>query len=142
LLKQTVIDVEWDTYVRTLLDSQKKPVRTQAQEVRRLILSDESKFWQSCANYCTVMKTTVATLKEFDGKQPCMGNVYIIMKALHRHVAALRNTPFNMPSHLVKPLEVALKKKEFWFVVTSIMPMPFSIHTSSIIWNCVITNKQ
>lgn len=43
-LKQTMNDVEWDMYVRTLLD-------TQAQEVRKLILSDDYDFWQSCANY-------------------------------------------------------------------------------------------
>jgi hypothetical protein len=44
-LKQTVTDVEWDTYVRTLSDMQRKPVRTQAWEVRRLILGDDSEFW-------------------------------------------------------------------------------------------------
>jgi hypothetical protein len=58
------------------------------------------------------MKAVVATLKEFDGKHPCMGNVYIIMRTLQHHVAALRNTPFNMPGHLVEPLEVALRKRE------------------------------
>jgi hypothetical protein len=73
-LKQTVTDVEWNTYVRTLSDMHKKPVRTQARKVRRLILSDESEILQSCANYCTIMKAAVAALKEFDGKQPCMGN--------------------------------------------------------------------
>jgi hypothetical protein len=103
-LKQTVTDVEWDTYVRTLFDTQRKPVRTQARELRRLILGDDSKFWQSCANYCTVMKATVVALKEFDGKQPCMGNGYMIMRALRQHVAALHNAPFKMPSNLVEPL--------------------------------------
>jgi hypothetical protein len=29
-LKQTVTDVEWDTYVRTWSDTQRKPVQTQA----------------------------------------------------------------------------------------------------------------
>jgi hypothetical protein len=29
-LKQTITDVEWDTYVRTLSDTQRKPVWTQA----------------------------------------------------------------------------------------------------------------
>jgi hypothetical protein len=106
-LKQTITDVEWDTYVRTLSDTQKKPVRTQARELRRLILGDDSEFWQSCANYCTVMKAVVAVLKEFDGKQPCMGNVYMIMRALRHHVATLHNAPFNMPSDLVEPFEVA-----------------------------------
>jgi hypothetical protein len=111
-LKQTVTDVEWDTYVRTLSDTQRKPVRTQAQELRRLILGDDSEFWQSCANYCTVMKAAVVALKEFDGKQPCMGNVYMIMKALCYHVAALHSAPFNMPSDLVEPFEVALRNRE------------------------------
>jgi hypothetical protein len=57
------------------------------------------------------MKVVVAALKEFDGKQPCMGNVYIIMRALHHHVTALRNAPFNMPNDLVEPLEVALRNR-------------------------------
>jgi hypothetical protein len=111
-LKQTVTDVEWDTYVRTLSDTQEKLVWTQAQEVRRLILGDDYEFWQSCANYCIVMKAAMAALKEFDGKQPCMGNVYIIMRALWHHVAALHNAPFNMPNDLVEPLEVALRNRE------------------------------
>ena len=78
-LKQTVSDVEWDAYVRTLSDRPRKPIRSQARDLRRLILSDDSEFWQSCANYCTVMKAAVVVLKEFDGKQPCMGNVYMLM---------------------------------------------------------------
>jgi hypothetical protein len=62
---------------------------------------------------CTIMNlATMAALKEFDGKQPCMGNVYIIMRALRHHVAALHNAPFNMPSNLVEPLEVALRNIE------------------------------
>jgi hypothetical protein len=80
--------------------------------VRRLILGNDFEFWQSCANYCTVMKAAMAALKEVDGKQPCMGNVYIFMRALRHHVAALPNAPFNMPGHLVEPLEVALRNRE------------------------------
>jgi hypothetical protein len=111
-LKQIVTDVEWDTYVRTLSDTQRKPVRMQARELRRLILSDDSEFWQSCVNYCTFMKAAVVALKEFDGKQPCMGNVYMIMRALRHHVAALHNAPFNMPSEIMEPFEVALRNRE------------------------------
>jgi hypothetical protein len=111
-LKQTVTVVEWDTYVRTLSDTQRKPIWKQARELRRLILGDDSVFWQSCANYCTVMKAVVAALKEFDRKQPCMGNVYMIMRALCHHVVALHNAPFNMPNDLVEPLEVALRNRE------------------------------
>jgi hypothetical protein len=54
----------------------------------------------------------LVALKEFDGKQPCMGNVYMIMRALRHHVAALHNVPFNMPNDLVEPLEVVLRNKE------------------------------
>jgi hypothetical protein len=54
----------------------------------------------------------VAALKEFDGKQPCMEKVYIVMRALCDHMVALYNAPSNMPSHLVDPFEVALRKRE------------------------------
>jgi hypothetical protein len=92
-LKQTMTDLEWNTYIRTLSDMQKKPVRTQAQEVRKLILSDDFEFWQSSTNYCIVMKAAVAMLMQFNGKQPCKDNVYIIMRALHHYVVACL-TPF------------------------------------------------
>jgi hypothetical protein len=111
-LKQTVTDVEWNTYIRTLSDTQRKPVWTQAWGLRRLILGDDSEFWQSCANYCTIMKAVVVALKELNGKQPCMGNVYMIMRALRHHVAALYNALFNMPSDLVEPFEVALRNRK------------------------------
>jgi hypothetical protein len=56
------------------------------------------------------MKAAVVALKELDGKQPCMGNVY--MRALCHHVAALHNAPFNMPNDLVEPFEVALRNRK------------------------------
>ena len=58
------------------------------------------------------MKAAVAVLKEFNGKQPCMGNVYMIMRALRHHVVALCNAPFNMPNDLVEPLEDVLRNRE------------------------------
>ena len=111
-LKQRVTDIKWDTYVRTLFDMQRKPVQTQARELRRLIPANDSEFWQSCANYCTIMKAAMAVLKEFDGKQLHMDNVYMIMRTLRHHMAALRNAPFNMPSNLVESLELALRNKD------------------------------
>jgi hypothetical protein len=58
------------------------------------------------------MKAAVVALKEFDGKQPCKGNIYMIMRALRHHMAALHNAPFNMPSDLAEPFEVALRNRE------------------------------
>ena len=75
-------------------------------------VGDDSKFWQSCVNYCTVMKAIVAVLKELDGKQPCMGTIYIIMTTLQQHMAALYNALFNMPNNLMEPSELALRNRE------------------------------
>ena len=58
------------------------------------------------------MKAIVVALKEFDGKQPCIGNFYMIMRALRHHVAALQNAPFNMPKNLVEPFEDVLRNKK------------------------------
>jgi hypothetical protein len=58
VLKQIVTNLEWDTYIRTLSNMQNKPMWMQAQEVKKLIFSDEFEFWQNCTNYCTVMKAT------------------------------------------------------------------------------------
>ena len=82
----------------------------QAQELRRLILSDDYDFWHSCANCCTMMKAVLVALKEFDCKQSCMGNIHIIIKALNHQVAALHNALLNIPTHLVNPLEIVLRK--------------------------------
>ena len=54
----------------------------------------------------------MAALMEFDGKQPHIGNIYMIMRAVRHHVPALCNAPFNMPSNLVEPLDDALRNKE------------------------------
>jgi hypothetical protein len=122
----------------------KEPVRTQAREVKRLILSDDSESWQHCANYCTVMKVVVAALKEFHGKKPCMGNAYIIMRALHHHVAALYNALFNMPlapsrGTLRSCLQEERSHGDLHYTAILVL---FAIHTSLKIWNFVMTNKQ
>jgi hypothetical protein len=57
------------------------------------------------------MKATMVALKEFVYKKPCMGNIYIIMKALRLHLIALCNAPFNMLGHLMDPLQIALTKR-------------------------------
>jgi hypothetical protein len=113
------VHVAWRMKGHVLITNSEMPIciskkhdATQARELRRLILGNDSEFWQSCANYCTVMKAAVVALKEFDGKQPCMGNVYMIMRAMCHHVATLHNAPFNMPNDLVEPFEVALRNRE------------------------------
>jgi hypothetical protein len=58
------------------------------------------------------MKAVVARLKEFNGKQFCMGNIYMVKRALHHYMAALYNALFNMLSHLLDPLQIALIKRQ------------------------------
>jgi hypothetical protein len=36
----------------------------------------------------------------------------MIMRAVRHHVSALHNAPFNMPSDLMEPFEVALRNRE------------------------------
>jgi hypothetical protein len=84
-----------------------------------------------------VKKAIVAALKEFNGKQPCMGNVYIIMRALHYHVAAWRNAPFNMPTS-----RGSIKKEEALVYSDLHYAGVLSIYTSFTIWNCVMNNMQ
>ena len=76
-------------------------------------------------------KAEVDALKEFNGKQPCMGNIYMIMRALSHHSVALRNAPFNMPGHLFKPLEVVLRNKKA--LVASDFHYTCAIHNPNLI---------
>jgi hypothetical protein len=98
-LTQTLTNMDWIVYVRTLQDTQKKLVWIQARDVRKLILSNDLEFRQSSANCCNVIKAPMVVLKEFNDKQFCMEIVYVITRTLLHHVMALHNAPFNMPFH-------------------------------------------
>jgi hypothetical protein len=50
-------------------------------------------------------------LKEFDDKQPCVVNVYVIMRALRYTITALLNASFNIPGHFMDLLQHVLTKK-------------------------------
>jgi hypothetical protein len=45
------------------------------------------------------------SLKAFDGKQPCMGKAWFIMKTLEQHVLSLQDPPFELPSNLVDAIK-------------------------------------
>jgi len=63
------------------------------------------KFWDTCANFVHMVEPILVSLKAFDGKQPCMGKAWLIMKTLERHVLSLWNLPFELPSNLVDMIE-------------------------------------
>jgi hypothetical protein len=39
-------------------------------------------FWDICANFVHMVELVLMSLKAFDGKQPCMGRAWLIMKTL------------------------------------------------------------
>lgn len=92
-------------------DTQKKLVRIQARDMRKLILGNDLEFWQSCANCCIVIKAPMAVLKEFNDKQFCMEIIYVTTRTLLHHVTELHNAPFNMPFH--QPITVCTHKEKY-----------------------------
>ncbi len=58
-------------------------------------------FWDTRANFVHMVEPVLMSLKVFDGKQPCMGKVWFIMKTLEWHVFSVRNPPFELASNLV-----------------------------------------
>jgi hypothetical protein len=48
-----------------------------------------NKFWDICANFVHMVESVLMSLRAFDGKQPCMGKTWLIMKKLERHVLSL-----------------------------------------------------
>jgi hypothetical protein len=45
------------------------------------------------------------SLRAFDGKQPCMGRAWFIVKTLERHVSSLQDFQFELPSNLANVIE-------------------------------------
>jgi hypothetical protein len=43
--------------------------------------------------------------RAFDGKQPCIGKAYFIMKTLEQNVLSLRDQSFSLPSNLADEIE-------------------------------------
>jgi hypothetical protein len=43
------------------------------------------------------MELVVIALRAFDGKQPCVGRAWLVMKILERHVLSLQDQPFSLP---------------------------------------------
>jgi hypothetical protein len=71
-----------------------------------------------------------------------MGNVYLVMRALQHHMAALHNAPFNMPNDLMEPLEVALRNREAMVASDLHYAGALLNHTSLKIWSLVMTNMR
>jgi hypothetical protein len=60
---------------------------TKVKYVRTNIRKDG--FCNTCANFVHMVEPILMELKAFDGKQPCMGKVWFVMKKLEQHILSL-----------------------------------------------------
>jgi hypothetical protein len=90
--KQVVIDERWKTYTRTLRDNNKGKPRTISRDIKRFVQDEQ--FWTIVENFCNLVQPVVNALRDFDGKTPCMGKIWQIMKNLSTHVEGLGAAPF------------------------------------------------
>jgi len=48
-----------------------------------------------------MVELVLVSLRTFDGKYPCMGRAWLIMKTLEQHVLSLQDPPLELPSNLI-----------------------------------------
>jgi hypothetical protein len=79
-IEQIIVDPYWITFVNSLRGNHCQKSLTKAKVVRTSIR--RGKLWDTCANFVHMVELTLVSLKAFDGKQPCMGRAWFIMKTL------------------------------------------------------------
>jgi hypothetical protein len=99
-VEQTVVDPDWNDYVDRLT---KPATRTKANTARRYVRSDG--FWGTCVNFVHMVEPVLVALREFDGKHPCMGKAWLVMKNVEKHVFSLRDPPFSLNEELAESAE-------------------------------------
>jgi hypothetical protein len=52
-----------------------------------------------------MVELVLVSLRTFDGKYPCMGRAWLIMKTLGQHVLSIQDPPFELSSNLVDVIE-------------------------------------
>jgi hypothetical protein len=87
IIEQTIVDPNWTTFVNSLCGSHCQKFLTKARVVKANIRRD--KFWDTCVNFVHMVEPILMPLRAFDGKQPYMGRVWLIVKTLEQHVLSL-----------------------------------------------------
>jgi len=83
-IEQTIVDPNWTTFINSLHGNYHHKSFTKARAIRTNIKKDE--FWDTCANFVHMVQLVLVSLTTFDGKQPCMGSAWFIIKTLKQHV--------------------------------------------------------
>jgi hypothetical protein len=79
-IEQIIVDPDYITFVNSLRGNHCQKSLTKVKAIRANIRTNE--FLNTCANFVHMVELTLMSLKAFDGKQPCMGRVWLIMKTL------------------------------------------------------------
>jgi hypothetical protein len=87
VIEQIIVDHNWTTFINTLCGNHHQKSLTKVKIVRINIKRD--KLWDTCANFVHMVDLVFVPLKEFDGKQPCMGRAWFFIKTLERNVLSL-----------------------------------------------------
>ena len=99
-LQQSVVDPQWEQYVRKLKDNRKTQPRSESRDVKKFVL--DSHFWNRCVNIRDVVGPVVFGLRDLDVKTPCMGKVLHLMRGLEKHVLDLQGPPFSLAANRTK----------------------------------------
>jgi hypothetical protein len=91
--------------VSKLRDSCTVRARTISKKVKEYVLNEH--FLEQCTNFREVVAPVMWTLRDFDGKGPCMGKILHIFRNLKKHVLSLRGELFRLDHDMVDPMEDA-----------------------------------
>jgi hypothetical protein len=86
-IEQIVADHDWTIFINSLHGSHCQKSLTKVKTIWTNVKRD--KFLDTCANFVHMLELVSMSLRAFDGKQPCMGTVWLMMKMLEWHVLSL-----------------------------------------------------
>jgi hypothetical protein len=102
-IEQTIVDLNWIIFVNLLHGNCCQKLLTKVRFVWANIRKEE--FWDICANFVHMVELVLVSLRTFDGKYPCMGRAWLIMKTLEQHVLSLQDPPLELPSNLINVIK-------------------------------------
>ncbi len=76
-IEHIIANPNWTTFVNTLHDNHHQKMFTKVRSIWTNIKRDE--FYNICANFVYMVEPILIALSVFDGKQPCMGRVWLII---------------------------------------------------------------
>ena len=87
------MDPEWRAYKtkKTLSARDKAKI---PRDVKKVVLDDV--FWDQCTNFKWMVGLVVKSLREFDAEELALGEAYVVLCNLEKHVFSLRHEPFKL----------------------------------------------